>query len=63
MPLTVADLMSINSEGARFAFLAAGHSANIRDARLLDEAIDLTSAMLVAGYPSVIGNLWQVGDE
>jgi CHAT domain-containing protein len=29
----------------------------------LDESITLSSAMLLAGYPSVVGSLWRVEDE
>jgi len=31
--------------------------------RLLDESIHLTSAIQLAGYPSVVGTLWQVLEE
>lgn len=61
-PLTVSDLASLNLPSPQFAFLSACHTANMKDRRLSDEYINLTSAVQLAGYPSVIGALWQVGD-
>jgi tetratricopeptide (TPR) repeat protein len=61
-PLTVADLVSLNIKGARFAYLSACHTAAMRDLRLLDESISLSSAVQLSGYPSVVGSLWWVGD-
>ena len=62
-PLTVLDLISQNLESSQLAYLSACHTASTRDLSLLDEAIHLASAIQMAGYPSVIGSLWQVVDE
>jgi len=62
-PLTVSDLTALNIQFAQFAFLSACHSASIRDFRLLSESISLSSAIQLAGYPSVVGTLWHVSDE
>jgi CHAT domain-containing protein len=62
-PLTVSDLTRLNAELPQLAYLSACHTANIADIRLLDESINLTSAFQLAGYPSVLGSLWQVTDE
>ena len=35
----------------------------MRDLRLLDESINITSAIQLCGYPSVIGSLWKVEDR
>ena len=35
----------------------------MRTFRLLDESINLSSAIQLSGYPSVIGSLWSVTDE
>ena len=43
--------------------LSACLTATSRDLELLDESIHLASAILLVGYPSVIGSLWEVRDE
>ena len=35
----------------------------MRDHRLLDESINLSSAIQLSGYPSVVGSLWNVTDS
>jgi CHAT domain-containing protein len=62
-PLTVADLTSLNLQKPQFAFLSACHTANTLDVGLLDESLTLTSAVSLAGFPSVVGTLWQVIDQ
>jgi CHAT domain-containing protein len=62
-PLTVSDLMSLNIREPQLAFLSACHTATMRDPRLLDESINLASAVSLAGFPSVVGTLWQVMDK
>ena len=62
-PLTVSDLTSLNIESAKFAYLSACHTSAIRDFGLLDESINLSSAIQLSGYPSVVGTLWHVGDN
>jgi tetratricopeptide (TPR) repeat protein len=62
MRLTVFDLMSIAIRSPQFAFLSLCHSASVRNIKLLDEAINLSTAILLAGYPSVVGTLWEVND-
>ena len=62
-PLTVSDLTALNIPMSQFAFLSACHSASSRDFRLLSESINLSSAIQLAGYPSVVGTLWNVRDN
>ena len=62
-PLTVSDLISLNIESAKFAYLSACHTSTMRNFRLLDESINLSSAIQLSGYPSVVGSLWQVRDS
>jgi CHAT domain-containing protein len=62
-PLTVSDLTALDIPLPQFAYLSACHSASSRDFRLLNESINLSSAIQLAGYPSVLGTLWQVSDE
>lgn len=47
----------------QFAYLSACHTASTLDFELLDESINLASAVLLAGYPSVVATLWQVSDQ
>jgi len=61
--LTVSDLTSLNIESAKFAYLSACHTSAMRDFRLLDESISLSSAIQLSGYPSVVSSLWQVRDS
>src|SRR5271170_7891865 len=62
-PFAVSDLSSLNLQKAKFAFLAACRTADIQDIKLIDESIHLCSAVQLAGFPSVIGSLWEVVDK
>jgi tetratricopeptide (TPR) repeat protein len=62
-PLTVAALAPVHLDHARLAYLSACDTAVSTDARLADEAIHLTSAFQLAGYPHVIGTLWTIDDD
>jgi hypothetical protein len=63
--LTVASLAPVALDRARLAFLSACDTAltPTTPAALLDEAIHLTSAFQLAGFPHVVGTLWNVNDE
>jgi CHAT domain len=61
--LTVSDLVSLNIQYAKLAYLSACHTSSTRDFRLVDESINLSSAVQLSGYPSVVGNLWNVNDS
>jgi len=45
------------------ANLSACQTAHSRYEQLLDEGINITSAFRLAGFPSVIGTLWNVDDK
>ncbi len=62
-PMTVASLGPIALDQARLAYLSACRTAAIDTAALLDEAIHLTSAFQLAGFPHVIGTLWEIDDQ
>jgi CHAT domain-containing protein len=62
-PLTIAALASVALDHARLAYLSACGTALTSTAALLDEAIHLTSAFQLAGFPSVIGTLWEINDH
>ena len=48
---------------ARLAYLSACSTARTGDTSLLDEAIHLATAFQLAGFPHVIGTLWEINDE
>ena len=62
-PLTVSDILSMNIHSSQLAYLSACHTASTRNLKLLDESINLSSAIQLAGFPSVVGTLWQVEDK
>lgn len=63
-PLTVSALAHINLEHAQLAYLSACGTADPGgNARLLGEAIHLTSAFQLAGFPHVVGTLWPIDDR
>ena len=63
IPLTVSDLTQQQIEPPQFAYLSACHTPRAKDIKLLDKSITLSLAVHLAGYPSVVGTLWQVSDS
>ena len=61
-PLTVISLAPIRLERARLAYLSACRTAFNSSTDLIDEAIHLTTAFQLAGYPHVVGTLWEIDD-
>ena len=61
-PLTVASLAPVRLDRAQLAYLSACRTAFTNTPELIDEAIHLTSACLLAGFPHVIGTLWEIND-
>nr|MDT0520536.1 CHAT domain-containing protein [Streptomyces sp. DSM 41633] len=59
-PLTVSALAGVNLGQARLAYLSACRTAFTDTRPLIDEAIHLSSAFQLAGYPHVIGTLWEI---
>ena len=60
--MTVASLAPVNLSHAQLAYLSACDTALTRDTTLADEAIHLTTAFQLAGFPHVIGTLWAILD-
>jgi len=60
--LTIYDVAPIFARSSKFAFLSLCHSAGTRNFRLLEEGIHLASAILISGFPSVVGTLWEITD-
>jgi tetratricopeptide (TPR) repeat protein len=61
-PLTVASLATIRLDHVQLAYLSACQTSRNASMALLDEAIHLTSAFQLAGFPHVIGTLWKIDD-
>ena len=62
-PFTVASLNPVNLTHAQLAYLSACRTAFNPSLALLDEAIHLTTAFQLAGFPHVIGTLWEINDN
>ncbi|EHK96387.1 hypothetical protein M7I_7886 [Glarea lozoyensis 74030] len=62
-PLTVAQLQVLNIERSRLAFLSACFTANAGVENMQDENNHLAGALHRAGFPSIVGSLWYVGEE
>ncbi|WP_369260511.1 CHAT domain-containing protein [Streptomyces sp. R35] len=58
-PLSVLEICRARPRSARLAFLAACGTARTSE-RLTDEAIHITSAFLLAGFPTAVGTLWEI---
>ncbi|MGW2424269.1 CHAT domain-containing protein [Streptomyces sp. NPDC001709] len=57
--LNVLEICRARPRSARLAFLAACGTARTSE-RLSDEALHITSAFLLAGFPAAIGTLWEI---
>lgn len=63
-PLTVQDLLPTELDSARLAYLSAcGSASSTARGGLSEEAIHLTSAFQLVGFPHVIGSLWEIDDR
>ncbi|WP_411080948.1 CHAT domain-containing protein [Streptomyces sp. cmx-18-6] len=62
-PFDVASLSAISLKGVELAYLSACRTAAIDAVELLDEAVQLSVAFQLAGFPHVIGTLWAIDDE
>ncbi|KAH8798580.1 CHAT domain-containing protein [Flagelloscypha sp. PMI_526] len=60
--LTLSSLMQKSMVHAEFAFLSACQTAT-GDQKIPDEAMHLTSGMLAAGFPNVVGTMWSIEDS
>jgi CHAT domain-containing protein len=59
--LPMSEIMSLRLRNARFAFLSACETAK-GDSKQPDQALHLAAAMFFAGFTSVIGTMWSMGD-
>ncbi|MGR4880213.1 CHAT domain-containing protein [Streptomyces sp. LARHCF249] len=60
-PLTVSEIAGLRLREAELVYLSACSTA-ITTPRLADEAVHITAAFQLSGYPHAIGTLWPVGD-
>ncbi|GAA4972598.1 CHAT domain-containing protein [Streptomyces hyderabadensis] len=60
-PLSVLDVSALDLSGVRLAVLSACETS-LGAPRVPDESLHLVSAFQLAGYPQVVGTLWQVND-
>ncbi|MFD8224834.1 CHAT domain-containing protein [Streptomyces massasporeus] len=60
-PLTVREISRLELPAARLAVMSACETAR-GGGELADEAIHITSAFQLAGYPNAVGTLWPVHD-
>ncbi|MER5982506.1 CHAT domain-containing protein [Streptomyces sp. NPDC001787] len=61
-PLTVLDISRLRLESSEFAYLSACSTAATAP-ELADESIHVATAFQLAGFPNVVGTLWQVDDR
>jgi hypothetical protein len=61
-PLSVLDVSALDLSGVRLAVLSACETS-LGTRRIPDEGLHLVSAFQLAGYPQVVGTLWQVNDR
>lgn len=57
--LSVLEICRARPRMAKLAYLAACGTARTSE-RLADEAIHITSAFLIAGFPEAVGTLWEI---
>ncbi|MGC8918475.1 CHAT domain-containing protein [Streptomyces sp. PG2] len=60
--LSLLDLSGLELSGVRLAVLSACETS-LGAPRIPDESLHLVSAFQLAGYPQVVGTLWQVNDR
>jgi len=61
--LAIEDILGVPVDGARLVFLSACATARPTDLALIEQAVDLASAFVEAGYTHVVGTLWEVDDR
>ncbi|WP_432573036.1 CHAT domain-containing protein [Kineococcus sp. SYSU DK005] len=61
-PLTVTEIARMQASSPANVFLSACSTAK-SDSNLPDESLHIAAAMQVAGFPSVVGTLWEVDDD
>jgi CHAT domain-containing protein len=60
--LQLLDIIRTQLPDAEFAFLSAGHTAELTDQSISDEVLHLAAAMQFCGFRSVVGTMWAMAD-
>ena len=60
--LTLLDIVRSRLSTAEFAFLSAGHTAEITKESIADEGLHLAAAVQFSGFRSVVGTMWAMAD-
>ncbi|KAK4890408.1 hypothetical protein LTR27_010936 [Elasticomyces elasticus] len=61
--LSVYALSQFEAPSAWLAYLSACQTADVQQLDLMDEVIHIAAAFQIAGFPQVVGTLWQAEDE
>jgi len=61
--LSIYKISQVNTSSAWLAYLSACQTADIQNLNFLDEVIHVAGAFQIAGFPQVIGTLWQAEDD
>lgn len=61
--LSLNDIIKARLPDAKFAFLAACHTAEQDSSGLMDEVLHLSGAMQFSGFRSVVGTMWAMVDD
>ena len=61
--LSIYQISQVNTSSAWLAYLSACQTADIQNLDFLDEVIHVVGAFQIAGFPQVIGTLWQAEDD
>ncbi|KAF1938274.1 hypothetical protein EJ02DRAFT_324871, partial [Clathrospora elynae] len=61
--LSVEELCDLSLHNAQLAYLSACSTAQNGDHGLINEILHVASSFQLAGFPQVIGNLWEVRDS
>jgi CHAT domain-containing protein len=62
-PFTVGDIRNLNIKEAQLAILSACFTANAGDENLQDEISHMVSSFQIAGFCSLIGSYWYLGEH
>ncbi|GAB7350127.1 hypothetical protein MBLNU459_g0790t2 [Dothideomycetes sp. NU459] len=62
-PLTIDRIAQLQIPRAFCAYLSACQTADVQSLYLLDEVVHIAGAFQIAGFPHVVGTLWEADDE
>ena len=62
-PFFLTDMVRMKLDITQFAYLSVCHASSDRNVSLIEEGINMAGACQLAGYPGVVGTLWQISDD